>query len=232
MSRSITGFVQRFTEFDPPPPSNTISSLKEYFKEPLLPLTDTLRGLKLNIVDLDHYIKVAKEECNKSGDYGLTDDESAAIYLYTTEWGGNSSASLFFILNGDLRSGNQSKQRRWFLYLKLLVTALRKLPSVHGDVWRILKNDVSNAYSANHRFRWPSLTSCSRNVHKAIQFSNPNGENTLFKISVINGKNISRYSKYRDEEEILLIPDTEFSVIGSSLLKEAKNIPYIHLQEI
>ena len=186
-----------------------------------------------DISNLDRYIKYAKEHCDKSDVHDLKTDESAAIYLYTIEWDGNQFGSLYFILNGDLRSGIQSRQRRWFTYLKLLVTALEKLPSVNDDVWRILKKDVSSAYPMNHTFRWSSLTSCSRNVYTAIEvFSNEKSQNTLFKISVTHGKNISQYSKYPNEEEIILIPDTEFSVIGQSKLKDqADNIPYIHLRQ-
>ena len=231
MSRPIGGFIQRFTEVAPPP-SDNIPLSKEYLNEPLVPLSDALHGLMNHIANLDRYIKEATDDCNKSGAYGVKEEESAAIYLYTIGWEGNPFGSLYFILNGDLRSGNQSRQRRWFLYLKLLVTGLRKLPSVSGDVWRILSKDVSNTYPMNYTFRWTSLTSCSRNVHKAIEtFSNPNGQNTLFKISIINGKNISQYSKYPDEQEVILLPDAEFSVIGRSTLKEAGNILYIHLRQ-
>jgi hypothetical protein len=225
---------QRFTEVDPP--SNDAPSSDEYLREPLVSLESALHHLLSDISQLDKYIEYAKKNCNRSSTYGLTHDESAAIYLYTIEWDGGNSQSLYFMFNNALRSGNRSEKKRWSPYLKLLVTALMKFPSIEISVWRNLKEDVSKNYPKDKRFTWPNVTSCSRNVNEVIQcFWNLNGQNTLFNISVINGKDISAYSQYAREQEVVLLPGTRFRVTGGSVLEKAgncKNIPVIHLQEI
>jgi hypothetical protein len=225
---------ERFTEVDPP--SNDVPSSDEYLREPLVSLENALRDLLPHIIQLDRYIQYAKRNCNKSGTYGLTDDESAAIYLYTIEWNEGSPQSLYFIFNNALRSGHRSEKKRWSPYLKLLVTALMKFPSIEISVWRNLKEDASKNYPKDKRFTWPSVTSCSRDVNEVIQcFWNLNGQNTLFNISVINGKNISAYSQFPREQEVVLLPGSRFRVTGESVLEKAgncKNIPVIHLQEI
>jgi hypothetical protein len=205
-------------------------------REPLVSLESALRDLLPHIIQLDRYIQNAKRNCNKSGFYGLTDHELAAIYLYTIEWNEGSSQNLYFIFNNALCSGNRSEKKHWSPYLKLLVTALMKFPPIKINVWRSLKEDVSKDYPKDKRFTWPSVTSCSRDVNEAIEyFRNSNGQNTLFNISVINGKNISDYSQSPREQEVVLLPGVRFRVTGESVLEKAgncKNVPVIHLQEI
>ena len=45
-----------------------------------------------------------------------------------------------------LRSEDRNKLKRWFSYLKLFLTALHKLPSSDGPVWRNVKGDISENY--------------------------------------------------------------------------------------
>merc|ERR1712232_924099 len=71
--------------------------------------------------------------------YGLTVDEIGAIYLYTTQ-------CLYGPLNKVLRASDRSGIRPYFLYLRLLLNALSKLPSYKGVVFRGIRLDLSGAY--------------------------------------------------------------------------------------
>lgn len=224
----------RFTEIGPPP--NDAPFLEEYLREPLVSLDSALQNLSSHVNLLNKYIEIAQDKCNKSSEYGLKSDESAAIYLYTMEWKEGSSESLYYIFNEALRSGNHSKMKVWFPYLKLLTAALKKFPSVQTEVWRNLQGDFNRDYPKDKVFPWVTVTSCSSDVNKVIQcFWNPNGQNTLFKINAAKGKNISDYSQSPNEHEVVLLPGTRFRVTGKSVLAKAancENIPVTELQEL
>jgi hypothetical protein len=64
----------------------------------------------------------------------LTQQESAAIHLYTMQFDGG--PSLYEILNQSLRAENRQELKPWFLFLKLFLTALYKLPSQNKTIWR------------------------------------------------------------------------------------------------
>jgi len=77
----------------------------------------------------------AKQKCNRNMTT-LTWDESAAIYLYTM------STTFFSCLNDALRAENRHALKPWFAFLRLFMTALEKLPSSVGRVWRGVASDV------------------------------------------------------------------------------------------
>ncbi|CAM4928341.1 unnamed protein product [Rotaria socialis] len=58
-----------------------------YLSHPLLPLQKALEPIAIQINQLDRYSKIAENECRFPSDHDLTRDGSAAIYLYTIEWG-------------------------------------------------------------------------------------------------------------------------------------------------
>ena len=61
-------------------------------------------------------------------------------------------------------------------------------------------------------------------------FLDPNGKNTLFEIEVAKGRDISAYSKFANEQEVVLLPRARFRVTSHQLVLE--NIPVIHLPQI
>ena len=68
-----------------------------------------------------HLAKAKKESKNPKD--GLTSDESAAIYLYTTGWEQFNTG-----LKEAVRGQDHGKLKYWYPYLKLFFTALDKLP--------------------------------------------------------------------------------------------------------
>ncbi|CAF4364089.1 unnamed protein product [Rotaria socialis] len=166
--------------------------------------------LSLKKNQLDAIIKVAKSECHFSSEHGLIREESTSVYLYTMEWG---DESLYRFLNKALRNKDRSALKPWVGYLKLLHTTLKKLPSVSKNLWRGPDSDVD---------------SCASNVKVVKDFlgSVP----TLFMVEANNGKEISAYSNFPDEDDVILISGIRIRVVDDSLNHETFNL--IHLMEL
>ena len=98
--------------------------------QPLVPLETAVNSIKPLVHDLDRMVWLAKRNPMKVAS-DLTTDESAAIYLYTMQWA-DPWESLYVQLNRTLRNEERNNLKPWFLYLKLFLTALYKLPSIKG----------------------------------------------------------------------------------------------------
>ncbi|CAF3999040.1 unnamed protein product [Rotaria sordida] len=66
--------------------------------------------------------------------------------LYTMEWEPYEK-SFYVILNSTLRATIRKQLKPWFLYLRLIINALQKLPSTRHVVYRGVKSDFSGEYS-------------------------------------------------------------------------------------
>jgi hypothetical protein len=178
----------------------------------------------------DAGIKVAKANAQKR--HGpLSVDESAAIQLYTMEMLPVTSC-LYYILNKTLRSAKRRDLVPWFPYLKLLLTALWKLPSFEGVIWRGVKGiDLSEQYEAEECYTWWNLSSCTQavDVMEKEQFMGTEGVRTLFSIQCFNGKEIKQHSYVPAENEILLPPATYFKVLGK--VDAGAGLRIIHVRE-
>ncbi|CAF0802316.1 unnamed protein product [Didymodactylos carnosus] len=211
-------------------PKQMLTPIIGYEKEPLLPLEEACEPLNTILKDLPQQIWVAKQNCKEPSD-GLTQDESAAIYLYTMEWS-VSKESLYSILNCALRQADRGNLIPWFRYLKLLFTALYKLPSEsHRTVWRGVNADISSDYSHGDKKVWWSLSSCTSTLKilELPQYLGKSGVRTLFSIETSNGKSIRAHSYFKTVDEILLLPGSYFHV--ASVVSPADGPHIIHLKE-
>ncbi|CAF0996214.1 unnamed protein product [Adineta steineri] len=68
-------------------------------------------------------------------------------------------------------------------------------------------------------------------MHNISSLIQPYFRNTLFLIECCNGKLISQYAYYRNEEEVILMPKTTFTVI-SDPLNHVGGLNIVHLKEI
>ncbi|CAF1483272.1 unnamed protein product, partial [Rotaria sordida] len=116
----------------------------------LLPVAHLLNNIKEKIA-------VARQNCTCPKD-GLNQDQSAAIHLYTMEWYPLEKC-LYIVLNGTLRSKDRNLLIPWFSYLKLLLTALWKLPPVECTVWRGIKANLADEYQQGEKHTWWNLSS-------------------------------------------------------------------------
>jgi hypothetical protein len=92
-------------------------------------------------------VELVKQKCQQLND-DLTIDESASasIMLYTMEWIPKEN-SFYFILNQILPSEDSNELTPWHLYLKLIHTALFKLPISSRRIFYCeIKLDLINKY--------------------------------------------------------------------------------------
>ncbi|CAF3008529.1 unnamed protein product [Rotaria sp. Silwood2] len=215
--------MHRFTDIDSK--SKRLTPVYGYLTHQLLPLQKVLEPILSQIDQLDHFSKIAKNECHFPSEHGLTRDESAAVFLYTMEWG---ETSLYQVINRALRAEDRSSLKPWFGYLKLFDTAVHKLPTVRKNLWRGVATDVANNFKAGDEFTWWTISSCSTSVTIIEKFLGSNS--TLFLIEAVNGKDISGYTNYPGENEVILCPGTRFRVFGDPLHRPPMHI--VHLQEV
>ena len=196
-----------------------------YLAHELLPLLEAIKLVSSEANQFDRFCQIAIKECHSSSEHGLTPDESAAIYLYTMEWGEN---SFYAVLNRTLLAEDRSLLSPWFAYLKLFDTAMQKLPSTRKSLWRGVTGDISAKFDEGVEFTWWTISSCSTTVDVIKDFLGSNC--TLFLIEAINGKDISAYTNFPKECEVILCPGARFRVI--SVPVNQTNMRFVHLQEI
>jgi hypothetical protein len=180
--------------------------------------TEKLISLVPGVVD---YVSTAKKQCNRSSTL-LTWDESAAIYIYSMR------IPFFSRLNDTLRAENRDALKPWFAFLKLFINALEKLPSTKGTIWRGVAGDVSSIFTDGDVHIWWSVNSCSMDLKVVERYLDVTG--TVFAIDTIYGKDISAFSTFPEEQEIVLMPGTHVSAKCLPLNFESRFF-IIHLKE-
>lgn len=169
----------------------------------ILPLENTLEQIVPLVPNLMDYVFQAKKNCYQITTV-LTHDESAAIYLYTM-------GTYFFVcLNKMLRDENRQVLKPWFAFLKLLISALEKLPSIATNAWRGVGDDTCFNFKTDDEQIWWSFNSFSKNLIVVQSYISQGG--TLFTINTTQGKDISLYSAFPQEEEVILMPGTKLCI--------------------
>jgi hypothetical protein len=177
-------------------------------------LEEAVEPLSSIVSDIKRKAFVAKQSFKQLND-GLTADESASIRLYTMGWPPQEKC-LYFSLNKCLRDKQRENLKPWFLFLKLFLTALEKLPTLTCVVFRGVKMNLVDRYPPGSTCIWWGFSSCTTNV-EALQlekFLGQTGDRTLFVIECQSGKNIRQHSYYECENEILLPPGRQLLVVG------------------
>ncbi|CAF1278832.1 unnamed protein product [Rotaria sordida] len=95
-----------------------------YRSAELVSIEKALEPIQPQIDELPYYIKIAKRNCHFPSEHGLSRDQSAAVYIYTMEWG---DTTLYRVLNKALRSENRQALKIWFPYLKLFAVSGKKI---------------------------------------------------------------------------------------------------------
>ncbi|CAF1608635.1 unnamed protein product, partial [Didymodactylos carnosus] len=150
-----------------------------YRNLPLMTLEMAVKDLKPMIGTLQRDVWIAKQNWQHLSDH-LTQDESAAIHLYTM-------GSVFEHLSDMLRSKNRTELLApWLPYLKLLLTALCKLPAVKKIVWRGTSLDLSTKYKTDDRCAWWGSSSCTETLPVAEFYLGESSFRTLFCIECGN----------------------------------------------
>ncbi|CAF1562737.1 unnamed protein product [Adineta ricciae] len=195
------------------------SPIYGYQDQVITTLEEAIQGIRHEILRIDDYVTQAKQKYRRP--CILTEDEFASIYLYTMTGSGFSSR-----LNGRLRAMDKGPLKPWFPYLKLFITALNKLPSFKGIVWRG-RPEIIDANSDDKHETWWGVTSTSKDPKIVEPYLGKSGTGTIYAIEVINGKDISQYSAVlSQEQEIILMPGTR--VHRKSEPVEIVNKPFLY----
>ncbi|CAF1139263.1 unnamed protein product [Adineta steineri] len=210
-------------------PKRMLAPIEGYENEPLVSLEDAVKPLVNIVPKIERNVFVVKQNCQEPAD-GLTSDESASIMLYTYE-SMPQEHSLYVILNATLRSEQRQKLVPWFPYLRLVLTALARLPSKHRFVVRGVREDLRAQYMKGKSFIWWGFSSCTSSIEvlECENFFGKTGTRTLFQIECHTGKDIKNHSFIQNEDEILLLPARQFSVKGC--LDSGNGLHIIHLEE-
>jgi NAD:arginine ADP-ribosyltransferase len=133
----------------------------------------------------------------------LSPEQRAAILDY--------SDSGYQRINRALRDGTVS--RSLAKKVSILAAALNQLPDFRGDVFRGAQIDpdlLAPYQDVGNTIVEPAFISPSRSPSKAFL------GNARFYILSKRGKEIHRWSAYRDEEEVLFPPGTKFKILEYS----------------
>ncbi|CAF3704314.1 unnamed protein product [Rotaria sordida] len=209
-----------------------VSPVIGYAVEPLLPLHEACVPLADILNNLSFYVELALEETPLEPPDGLTIDESAAIRLYTIEWE-RPHRSLYSMLNYTIKMLPREELRPYFKYLKLLLTALVKIPCVPPlTVWRGVTKNLADDFPPGTLVTWWGFSSCTHElaVLEDNAYLGTSGERTLFSVEAINGRALQAHSHFVTEDEILLLPGTQMEV--QSLFNPAPDLHIIHLKQI
>jgi hypothetical protein len=179
----------------------------KYKDHPYLSLETALAPVASDSNQLEHFIKLAKSSCRSVPTYKLTKDESAAIYLYTHDWG---NQSLHHILNRALNLEIYSLIRPWFGFLKLFMTALEKLPNNNTVIWRGVNIDIVKILRENDEITWWNFSSCSLSCTFIRQLLDENS--VLCSIEAVNAKIVRDFVYDTTQNEVVLLPNTRLRV--------------------
>ncbi|CAF1494668.1 unnamed protein product [Rotaria sordida] len=203
--------------------------IQGYDEQPLVSLEKAIEPLKSIVPQVDHMVWTVKQSLIEPKD-DLSKDESSSIMLYTLEWP-PPDKSFYNILNEKLRSRDRRQLTPWFLYLRLFIHALSKLPpSVHRVIYRGVKMDLASRYCEGNNFVWWAFSSCTSSIGVLDNHIGKNGKRTIFNITCNSAKDISQHSYHPDEKEVLLYPARQFKV--NSSLDVGHELHIIDIEEI
>ena len=211
-------------------PRRLLQPIEGYRSLPLVTLEEAIEPIVKFCPDVRRRAYIAIGNCDLPKD-GLTQDESASIFLYTSEWEPHDQC-LYVVLNSVLRSGNRKRLiPPWFSYIKLLLTALFKIRSNRMTVYRGVRLDLRKEYEVGKTYTWWGFSSCTESISvlESELFLGQEDKRTMFSIECFNGKVIREHSSIEDEDEILLLPGSQF-IVKSHLQPSKKDPDLIMIQ--
>ncbi|CAF4157651.1 unnamed protein product [Rotaria magnacalcarata] len=187
-----------------------------YSRVPLVSLEEAVTPLVPILPDVQSHAYAAKLKCNKPADE-LTQDESASIMLYTVTWEPLNEC-LYAVLNDILRTKDrQQKLKPWYLYLRLFLNALFRLPLLSTVAYRGVKLDLKTRYIEGETIVWWGFSSCttSMGVLQSDLFLGKTGIRTMFSLQCKSARDIRKHSFFPTEDEVLLMAATQFKIVSS-----------------
>lgn len=164
----------------------------------------------LQVADIARIVREADRHMKKLERSQLSETQRNhrfAFVMYTME------SPVYPALNSALRERQGPHFEAWSLFLWHLSQALQALPDVATTVYRGMNAPNLDEYQMSKRVHWSGFSSTSTNAmvsSKPPFYNGPPG--VVFKLNVLNAKDIQPYSVLPHEAELLLSPNMEFVV--------------------
>ncbi|WP_204009763.1 ADP-ribosyltransferase domain-containing protein [Virgisporangium aurantiacum] len=171
------------------------------FREAVGPVSKLLSGLDWH-VEQSHRFGLTRAAT------GLSIDEVAALYLYTCE------SAFYRQINATLRHPDRSRVVPYLPYLRLLFSAVSRLPARTEPLWRGVRLDLRSQYPMGQTITWWGVSSCTSKLGVAQAFMGGRGRRTLFEVLPKRAVGIRNFSAFTGEEEFILAPGTQLTVTG------------------
>ena len=153
---------------------------------------------------------------------GITLVEAQCIAVYTMDaqdYGLTREDSVFYVFNAALRAGDTEQVQRWSVFAKLFCDAVDKLPGVSCAVYRGLDQpltQVSHLYVKGSTLFFNGVTSTTTDKADTLQQFGKGADGrpgTLLRIAATDVKNISMFSAYPSESELIASVNSSYRVI-------------------
>lgn len=194
------------------------------------PLEESLK--KANFLGWEGMLQWCNEKVAKIEKQGVLDtlsmerEEALAIFIYTY----GSDESPYLVLNRALATRNEDTIPNYRGYIVHLLSALRKLPRYRKRDVLYRGIDANYAawnqaeYAVGNTLTWPAFTSTSASEDSTSRFLQDAVKPIIFEIhGEFNGCNIMLFSFLKEEEEVLLEPETKFVI--KSIVSPDKKVP-------
>lgn len=205
--------MNRFIEFNYHDEASP--AIDEYETKETVSIDTMLEPFLASTDQLEDHLKKAKFLPNMNTQHGLNEDQIAAVYLYADDWSEN---SLHRQLNQALQSGNKETIKPWLGFLKLLNSALEKLPTVKGTIYRGLPKNIETQLKDKSEIVLWQYVSCS--TSSGIINSILDENSIVCSIESLSAKNITGYTPYSADFEVLLLPGTFLHIKSTNCFEE------------
>ncbi|WP_433220749.1 ADP-ribosyltransferase domain-containing protein [Microtetraspora malaysiensis] len=172
------------------------------FRAAIAPVAKLLSGLDWHVEESHRF--GAKQATGATTD--LSADEVAALYLYTCE------SAFYRQINATLRDPDRGRIVPYLAYLRLLFSAVSRLPARQEPLWRGVSLDLRAQYPLGRTVTWWGVSSCTSKLGVAQAFLGSRGKRTLFEVLPVRAVGIRSFSAFTGEEEFILTPGTQLKV--------------------
>ncbi len=219
------GYLDRLQEVrdegvELPPLEGVLSGPMPTFSAAAAPVLRILPSLEANVGQAAVF---ARMSVTSGRAVGLTEDEVAAFYLYTTE------SPFYRRLNVALRDADRKAVEPYRPYLRLFFSAVARLEGQRPSLYRGVAMDLSPRYPVGREVTWWGVSSCTTSLEVARQFLGTKGKRTLFEIVPLRAFGIRPFSAFTEEEEYVLPPGTRLKV--TDVVAEKGGLCTIRLEE-
>lgn len=120
--------------------------------------------------------------------------------------------------------------KKYFSYLRLLLEAMKCMPTQKKTLWRGIAVDLFEQYEVGKVITWWSVSSVTAEENVARNFMRScSGNCTLVTLDCKTAMDVSALSFYSSEAESLLAPGTQLKVLSR---KRNGLVTEIHMEEV